>query len=110
MMMSTTAGASLEGKSSVNTTKTQKLLYMFNILKEQGWIRKADVIGELGISDLAFWRYIQEIRSFFFDFYPLALQSFGFDLNNGWNKKIVRKAWCVYLSQISYIIIRSIKS
>lgn len=68
-MMSTTAGASLEGKSSVNTTKTQKLLYMFNILKEQGWIRKADVIGELGISDLAFWRYIQEIRSFFFDFY-----------------------------------------
>lgn len=48
--------------------KKQSLLYIFNILKDNGFIKKEVVVSELEINELSFWRYIQEIRAFLTNF------------------------------------------
>ena len=48
--------------------KGQGLLYIFNILKEKGRVKKEEIINELEITDLSFWRYIQEIKAFIYNF------------------------------------------
>ena len=48
--------------------KGQGLLYFFNILKEKGRVKKEEIINELEITDLSFWRYIQEIKAFICNF------------------------------------------
>ena len=45
--------------------KGQGLLYIFNILKEKGRVKKEEAINALEITDLSFWRYIQEITGSF---------------------------------------------
>ena len=39
--------------------KGQGLLYIFNVLKNRGYVKKEDIINDLEISELSFWRYIQ---------------------------------------------------
>lgn len=48
--------------------KGQGLLYIFNILKEKGRIKKEEITDALEITDLSFWRYIQEIKAFIYNF------------------------------------------
>ena len=48
--------------------KGQGLLYIFNILKSRGYIKKEEITNELEITDLSFWRYIQEIKAFIYNF------------------------------------------
>lgn len=48
--------------------KGQGLLYIFNILKSRGYIKKEEILNELEITDLSFWRYIQEIKAFIYNF------------------------------------------
>ena len=48
--------------------KGQGLLYIFNILKEKGRVKKEEIINALEITDLSFWRYIQEIKAFIYNF------------------------------------------
>ena len=69
--MSTKKGAplSFEGANKMRVSKGQAVLYIFNELKENGYIFKQDIINTLDINELTFWRYIQEIRSFLYNFY-----------------------------------------
>ena len=48
--------------------KGQGLLYIFNMLINQRQIKKSDVMEELQITELTFWRYIQEIKAFIYNF------------------------------------------
>ena len=48
--------------------KGQGLLYIFNMLKNRGYVKKEDIINDLEISELSFWRYIQEIKAFIYNF------------------------------------------
>ena len=53
---------------AMKVVKSQCVLYMFYILKEKGQLTKEDVMSELEISELAFWRYVQEIKAFIYNF------------------------------------------
>lgn len=53
---------------AMKVVKSQCVLYMFNVLKERGQLVKEDILSELEISELAFWRYIQEIKAFIYNF------------------------------------------
>ncbi|MCR4879487.1 MAG: hypothetical protein K5906_00820 [Bacilli bacterium] len=57
-----------ENKYTTRVVKSQGLLYIFEILKNEGLIRKEDILSELNINDLSFWRYIQEIKAFIYNF------------------------------------------
>lgn len=59
---------SKERNKAMNVVKTQCVLYMFYILKEKGQITKENILSELEINELAFWRYIQEIKAFIYNF------------------------------------------
>ena len=48
--------------------KGQGLLYIFNILKNRGYVKKEEILNALEITDLSFWRYIQEIKAFIYNF------------------------------------------
>ena len=48
--------------------KGQGLLYIFNILKIRGYVKKEEILDALEITDLSFWRYIQEIKAFIYNF------------------------------------------
>ncbi len=57
-----------ERNKVMNVVKSQCVLYMFYILKEKGQLTKEDILSELEINELAFWRYIQEIKAFIYNF------------------------------------------
>ncbi len=57
-----------EREIAMRVVKSQGLLYIFENLKNEGFIRKEDVLSELNINDLSFWRYIQEIKAFIYNF------------------------------------------
>ena len=62
------------GLKRMKVVKAQCLLYIFNMLKDNGYIKKEDVLNNLEISELTFWRYIQEIKAFICNFnYPYEI-------------------------------------
>lgn len=48
--------------------KSQALLYIFVTLLEKGYITKDDILSNLEITELQFWRYIQEIKAYLYNF------------------------------------------
>jgi|GEM_PF-611681 len=56
------------GKKAMKVVKSQGLLYIFEMLKEKGSINKNEILSALEISELSFWRYIQEIKAFLYNF------------------------------------------
>lgn len=44
------------------------MLFIYNMLITKGFIKKDEVIKALGISNLTFRRYMQELRAFYFNF------------------------------------------
>ena len=52
----------------MRVTKSQGVLYIFNLLLENEYIIKQDVMNNLDISELSFWRYIQELKAFICNF------------------------------------------
>lgn len=56
------------GKKAMKVVKSQGLLYIFEMLKEKGSIGKNEILSTLEITELSFWRYIQEIKAFIYNF------------------------------------------
>ena len=52
----------------MRVSKGQGLLYIFNVLINKHKLIKSDIMNELEISELTFWRYIQEIKAFIYNF------------------------------------------
>ena len=52
----------------MKVSKSQAILYIFNALLDKGYITKSEIMSELEISELVFWRDIQEIKAFFCNF------------------------------------------
>lgn len=48
--------------------KTQAVLYIFEQLYRNRQIRKSDIQNKISISDLAFRRYMQELRAYLINF------------------------------------------
>ena len=59
---------SKERNKNMKTTKSQGVLYIFDMLKEYGYVTKSDVMSTLCISELSFWRYIQELKAYIYNF------------------------------------------
>lgn len=57
-----------ERNGDMRVTKSQGVLYIFNLLLENEYIIKQDVMNNLDISELSFWRYIQELKAFICNF------------------------------------------
>lgn len=57
-----------EREKAMKVVKSQGLLYIFEMLKENGSISKYEIMNDLDISELSFWRYIQEIKAFIYNF------------------------------------------
>ena len=49
-------------------TENYSMDFLFNMLKNRGYVKKEDIINDLEISELSFWRYIQEIKAFIYNF------------------------------------------
>lgn len=52
----------------MKVNKSQGLVYIFYMLLTNKQISKNDVLNELNITELSFWRYIQEIKAFICNF------------------------------------------
>lgn len=52
----------------MKVNKTQGVLYIFELLVEEGFIKKEDIMSELEIAEVSFWRYIQELEAFIVNF------------------------------------------
>lgn len=52
----------------MKVNKTQGVLFIFNKLTSDGYITKDIAVQELEINDLTFYRYIQEIRAYLYNF------------------------------------------
>lgn len=52
----------------MKVNKTQGVLYIFELLVEEGFIKKEDIMSELEIAEVSFWRYIQELEAFIINF------------------------------------------
>ena len=52
----------------MKVSKGQGLLYIFDVLISKRCLKKNDIIDELQITELTFWRYIQEIKAFIYNF------------------------------------------
>ena len=50
--------------------KTIALLYVYDLLLLEKKIAKEDVMRKLELSEISFWRYIQDIRAFLAEFDP----------------------------------------
>jgi len=48
--------------------KVQALIYIFKILLEKGYIKKKDIQETISLQDVAFRRYIQELRAYLLNF------------------------------------------
>ena len=57
-----------ERTNEMRVNKAQAILYIFDMLKEQKYIIKSQILSELNISELTFWRYMQEIRAYIYNF------------------------------------------
>ena len=57
-----------ERKRAMKVVKSQGLLYIFEMLKEKECISKYEILNALEITELSFWRYIQEIKAFIYNF------------------------------------------
>jgi len=54
----------------MTTNKTQGVLLLYDHLRLNGQLKKADALHELDISSLTFKRYISELRCYFANFDP----------------------------------------
>ncbi len=52
----------------MKASKSQGMMFILNMLITNGRIDKKTVIKTLGISNLTFRRYMQELRAFYFNF------------------------------------------
>ena len=52
----------------MKSSKTQYVLYIFNMLITKGFIKKDAIIDALDISNLSFRRYMQELRAFYYNY------------------------------------------
>ena len=52
----------------MKVSKSQGVLYIFNLLLKNHYILKQDIMNDLEISELSFWRYIQELKAFIYNF------------------------------------------
>ena len=52
----------------MKVNKSQSVLFILFLLLRDGFVEKQTVINEIEISDLDFYRYMQEIRAFFVNF------------------------------------------
>ena len=55
-------------RQDMKVNKSQGLVYIFYMLLMNKQISKNDVLNELNITELSFWRYIQEIKAFVWNF------------------------------------------
>ena len=55
-------------RQDMKVNKSQGLVYIFYMLLTNKQISKNDVLNELNITELSFWRYIQEIKAFICNF------------------------------------------
>jgi len=55
-------------RNNMKVNKSQGLVYIFYMLLTNNQINKNDVLNELNISELSFWRYIQELKAFLYNF------------------------------------------
>ena len=55
-------------RQDMKVNKSQGLVYIFYMLLMNKQISKNDVLNELNITELSFWRYIQEIKAFICNF------------------------------------------
>lgn len=53
---------------TMKVNKTQGVLFIYTILLEKKSFTKEDILNSLEISELAFYRYIQELRAFLYNF------------------------------------------
>jgi hypothetical protein len=58
----------IKGEQTMKTTKTQAVLLMYRMLEEKGYLKKEEVMRQLELSNLAFSRYISELRCFYMNF------------------------------------------
>jgi len=58
----------VKGKPIMKSSKTQYVLYIFNMLITKGFIKKDAIIDALDISNLSFRRYMQELRAFYYNY------------------------------------------
>ena len=49
-----------ERKKTMRVAKSQGVLYIFNLLLKNKYIIKENIMNDLEITELTFWRYIQE--------------------------------------------------
>ena len=52
----------------MKVNKTQGVLFIYTILLEKKSFTKEEILSSLEISELAFYRYIQELRAFLYNF------------------------------------------
>ncbi len=52
----------------MKVNKTQGVLFIYSILLEKKEIRKEEIMNRLEINELTYYRYIQELRSFLYNF------------------------------------------
>ena len=57
-----------ERHKGMKVKKSQALLYIFDTLMKKGYITKEDALSDLEVSELNFWRYIQEIKAYLYNF------------------------------------------
>jgi predicted transcriptional regulator len=48
--------------------KVQAVIYIFKTLLERGFIKKSDIQRKISLQDVAFRRYIQELRAYLVNF------------------------------------------
>ena len=48
--------------------KVQAVIYIFKTLLERGFIKKGDIQRKISLQDVAFRRYIQELRAYLVNF------------------------------------------
>ncbi len=52
----------------MKVNKTQGVLFIYTLLLEKNKIKKEEIMNRLEINELAYYRYIQELRSFLYNF------------------------------------------
>jgi hypothetical protein len=52
----------------MKTTKTQAVLFLYDLFQQRGEVSKQDFLNELEISPSSFKRYISELRIYFTNF------------------------------------------
>lgn len=58
----------LRKRYTMKVNKTQGVLFIYTILLEKKSFTKEEILSSLEISELAFYRYIQELRAFLYNF------------------------------------------